>query len=89
MTIYGDRIEYDHVTHRYTIHRPATSERVAVDYTVNELDVMKVIGGHDGGRPRWSDEDIIERLFDECVDEWLRPTRRREAIEHTRRKNGS
>ncbi len=86
---YGDRIEYDKVAHRYTIHRPATSQRIEVNYTINEMDVMKAIGGHDGTRRRWSDEDIVEKLFDERIDEKLRPTRRRDAIEHTRRLNGS
>ena len=86
MTVHGPRVELDHSTHTYMIHRPATSERAEVHYYVSELEVMAVA---DPEGTLKDSEDILELLFDESVDALLRPTRRREAIEHTRRLNGN
>ncbi len=84
MIVQKRRVEFDHSTHIYTIHRPATSERAEVHYYVSELEVMSKAdpeGTLDGP------EAVLALLHDERVDGLLRPTRRREAIEHTRKIN--
>jgi hypothetical protein len=72
----------------YTIYRPATDERSAVEYEVKESKVMEMI---DPTFVTWKIEDVIEVLLESevPVDEILRPINRRAAIAHTRSLNGS
>ena len=78
---YGPRVEYNPSSQMYMIHRPATDERAEVHYYVSEVEVMKHVEASTG---KWTQDDILESLFNERVDEFLRPIRRREAIEHSR-----
>jgi hypothetical protein len=81
----GPRIEFDMVSHIYSIHRPATDQRGAVDYKVTEFEVMQAIAD---GRHSYTRNGALELLMHDRYDVVLYPIRRREAIEHTRKLNG-
>ncbi len=81
----GTLIEFDVVSHMYSIHRPATNGRAEVKYTATEFDVMQAIAD---GRHSYTRHIALELLMHTCYDVLLYPVRRHEAIEHTRRKLG-
>ena len=77
----GPRIEFDHVSHMYSIHRPANDGCPTVDYTVSEMDVMQAIADN---RHSYTRCIALELLMHKRFDDILRPIQRREAIEHSR-----
>ncbi len=85
----GPRIEFDMVSHMYTIYRPAAEGRDEVEYTATEFDVMRAIAANDEERHYYTRHKALELLMHNRYDVILYPVRRREAIEHTRRLHGN
>jgi len=71
-------VEFDPCSCIYTVHRKATLRNVAVDFQVSELEMIKRIAQPSEDTP-WDEIQLL-------IDEHLFQPRRREAIEHTRRK---
>ncbi len=70
-------VEYNPSSQIYTIHRKATLHSISVDFQISEMELMKKIA-----QPSEDKWDAVQLL----IDEHLFKPRRREAIEHTKRK---